>query len=66
MTKPNIDPSADELIGKLYELKLERYFLKKHYEVLCLSMRRKFDAEYEELTLKISQVQAELGKYTNN
>jgi hypothetical protein len=66
MTKPNIDPSADELIGKLYELKLERDCLKDDYEVLCLSMRRKFDAEHEELTLKIAQVQAELGKYTNN
>jgi hypothetical protein len=66
MTKPTSELSADELIGKLHELRVERDCLRDDYEVLCHSIRRKFDTEHEDLTQKIEQVQAALDKFTNN
>jgi hypothetical protein len=66
MTKPTSELSADELIGKLHELRVERDCLRDDYEVLCHSIRRKFDTEHEDLTKKIEQVQAALDKFTNN
>ena len=66
MTKLDPQPSADELIGKLHELRVERDCLRDDYEVLCHSIRRKFDTEHDDLTKKIEQVQAALDKFTNN
>ena len=66
MTTPFHEQTADELIGKLAELKLECNCLKDDYDVLCSQIRRKFDAEHEYLNLKISQCQAALSKFTNN
>ena len=66
MTKVEPQPSADELIGKLHELRVERDCLRDDYEVLCCKIRREFDTEHEDLSLKIAQVQAALDKLTNN
>lgn len=66
MTKPTSELSADELIGKLHELRVERDCLRDDYEVLCCKIRREFDTEHEDLSLKIAQIQAALSKFTNN
>ena len=66
MTKVEPQPSADELIGKLHELRVERDCLRDDYEVVCIKIRREFDRDHEDLTQRIVQAQAELAKCTNN